>query len=444
MTLTDFIFTALNNIRKNRLRSALTIAGVAVAIGALSSMMSFGIGLQKNFDTSINSNNIIKQITVTAKNKGNENTYINDSVLLELSSLKGVENAFWETRIPAKLLFQGKDRNTTIKPIPFNFNSYFSSSEFLAGTFFSSDSANELIITENILEKLLIATDTSFQSSRATSIFPKLIGSRISVSTVVFDQNIMSNMFSAFSSIMNSNLPVRDSIIDFKLVGIVKAPQMPYRTSGVYISENTAKKIPQVNFKDVWDLMNRENTQSNKAITLYASDIKDVENIQQEVVRMGYTAHSFLDNLQKMKKMFLIMDSILGAIGIMALFIATLGLINTLIMSIYERTKEIGILKSLGAKNSLIRKIFVIESGTIGFLGALTGIPLGWAITKIANVVLFNSVFKDVEEEIVIFSFPFYLIAGTILFSILFSIAAGLYPATRASRLNPVKALRHD
>jgi putative ABC transport system permease protein len=159
---------------------------------------------------------------------------------------------------------------------------------------------------------------------------------------------------------------------------------------------------------------------------------------------MGLSTNSILDELKEVKKVFLIMDSILGAIGIMALFIATLGLVNTLIMSIYERTKEIGILKALGAKDGQIRKLFIIEAGGLGLLGALLGLPLGWLVTKIADLILFATLLGNLEEEVVLFQFPWFLILGSILFSVLFSMLAGLYPAMRAAKINPVKALRHD
>jgi putative ABC transport system permease protein len=191
-------------------------------------------------------------------------------------------------------------------------------------------------------------------------------------------------------------------------------------------------------------LLDKKQLQGIQSATVYTKGIKESELISEQIRLMGYNTKSILDEMQELKQMFFIMDSILGAIGIMALFIAILGLVNTLIMSIYERTREIGILKSMGAKDSQVRKLFIIEAGCVGLAGALIGIPLGWSVTRLIDTILFSTLLKDVDEEIIIFSFPWYLIAGAILFSIFFSILAGLYPANRASKIDPVKALRHE
>jgi putative ABC transport system permease protein len=138
------------------------------------------------------------------------------------------------------------------------------------------------------------------------------------------------------------------------------------------------------------------------------------------------------------------MDSILGAVGTVALFVAALGIINTMIMSILERTREIGIMKAIGGSEKDIRMIFFFEAGTIGFVGASFGLILGWIVTRIANFVA-NAYFIPLGEPPVdLFYFPLWLITGAIAFSVLLSLAAGLYPAIRASNIDPTKALRHD
>ena len=124
--------------------------------------------------------------------------------------------------------------------------------------------------------------------------------------------------------------------------------------------------------------------------------------------------------------------------------VAALGIINTIVMSILERTREIGIMKAIGGSENEIKMIFFIEAGTIGVFGALFGLVLGWIVTRIANLVA-NVHFRPEGEPMVdLFYFPIWLILGAIVFSVLMSLAAGLYPAIRAARVDPVQALRHD
>ncbi|MBN1649881.1 MAG: FtsX-like permease family protein [Bacteroidales bacterium] len=446
MTLSDYFLTSLSNIRKNRLRSLLTIVGVAVAIGALTSMMSFGIGLQGNFNEAIKKNRLISKITVLPKESDGKKLPVTDSIITIISKIDGVESVFKENRIPTKIIFNNTDKNTTIKTIPYTFNKYFTPGCYLAGGHFESDSSHSLIITESFIKELVKNSDSTLKDNieKIDSILPTLIGTKITVSVITIDMSIMSNMFTAMATLMSNKLPFRDSLITFTISGIVELGTMSDFGTGVYITETVAQKIPQMNFENIWDLLDKKDVSMVQAATVYTTGIKETESVTQQIKNMGYNARSILDEMKELKQLFYIMDSILGAIGIMALFIATLGLVNTLIMSIYERTREIGILKSLGAGNWQIRKLFIIEAGCIGLIGAIIGIPLGWAVTELIDAILFSTLFRDVQEEIILFSFPWFLIIGAIIFSTIFSILAGLYPAVRASKVDPVKALRHE
>jgi putative ABC transport system permease protein len=440
MDFTDHLLTSLTNIRKNKLRSLLTILGVAIAIGALTSMLSFGIGLQKNINESIQKNRMITKISVTEQ----ASLKINDSIIQVFENIEGVEKAFIENRIPSKIILNGHNSNTTIKTIPFSYKQYFNEKDYLSGSFFDSDTSNQIILSDILVHDLLRKSDSTIIKKDIDSISKSLIDKKIKISSLTIDVNIMSNLVSAMTAMMSNKLPVRDSVIDFTIQGIIKDQKMNNRITGAYISQKIGNTIPQMNFENVWDLMNQDNPSKLKTVSVYTYGIRETQSVQNEIKKSGYKASSLLDNMKEIKQVFIIMDSILGAIGIMALFISTLGLVNTLIMSIYERTKEIGILKSLGARDKLVRRLFLTEAASIGLIGAIIGIPLGWTVTKIADIILFRTLFTDIDEEIVLFSFPWYLILGSIAFSVFFSIIAGMYPARRAAKIDPVQAIRHE
>jgi putative ABC transport system permease protein len=115
-----------------------------------------------------------------------------------------------------------------------------------------------------------------------------------------------------------------------------------------------------------------------------------------------------------------------------------------MVMSILERTREIGVMKAIGGSESDIRLIFVVEAGTIGLIGAVLGIILGWVVTRIANFIANSYLLPEETAFINFFHFSAWLILGAIAFSVTVSLAAGLYPAVRAAGVDPVKALRHD
>jgi putative ABC transport system permease protein len=126
------------------------------------------------------------------------------------------------------------------------------------------------------------------------------------------------------------------------------------------------------------------------------------------------------------------------------LAVASLGIVNTLVMAILERRREIGIMKALGASDGDVQRIFFVEAGAMGILGGALGAGMGWAIGRVIN--LGTNLYLQ-RQEIRPENFwyvPWWLVLGALVFSVFVSLFAGLYPASRAARLDPVQALRHD
>jgi putative ABC transport system permease protein len=138
------------------------------------------------------------------------------------------------------------------------------------------------------------------------------------------------------------------------------------------------------------------------------------------------------------------MNMFLFAVGMIAITVAALGIINTMVMSILERYKEIGIMKAVGASDGDVKKIFLFESGAIGFLGGVLGLLLGWMVSMLINQIINYFMVKQGAPYMDYFSFRWWVVSGAIVFSILISLAAGVYPTVRAARVDPVVALRHD
>jgi putative ABC transport system permease protein len=138
------------------------------------------------------------------------------------------------------------------------------------------------------------------------------------------------------------------------------------------------------------------------------------------------------------------MDMFLIAVGMIGITVASLGIVNTMVMSILERYREIGIMKAVGATDGDVQRIFLFESGAIGLLGGLFGLGLGWAVSMVINAIVNTLMARQGVPHMEYFSFPWWLCLGAIAFSILVSLIAGVYPTRRAARVDPVVALRHD
>jgi len=461
---------AMSNLWRTKLRSVLTILGVVIGIGALSSMISFGVGMQKNLTDAFEKNDLFTSLNVTAKeisieeiSSGNLDnideklqkpaTRLNDSLVAMIREIPGVVVAFPEIRFPVKIKYRGKETNLNLSAIPVGMKDFYPFSEIEHGSFFASDSSFQLLIRENTLKDLGFKLkddpkDTTVSSGKLILLHPdSIINSNIEVISKDVDvRGILANPFKLLMG--ERSLPFKDTVVPFILTGIIpERENFGFDRFGgrVYVPLETSKKIPSLGFNDVWDLLGDKLPGDNYgSIYVRVIDMKMIKTVIDTLKQNGLNVFAFSEELKEIKRVFIIMDSLLGAIGLIALVVAALGIINTMLMSILERTREIGIMKSIGGSEAEIKIIFFVEAASIGFIGAIFGLGLGWLVTRIANAVM-NSQLKPQDlPGVDLFSFPLWLILGAIAFSILISLVAGLYPAVRAARIDPVKALRHD
>ena len=179
-------------------------------------------------------------------------------------------------------------------------------------------------------------------------------------------------------------------------------------------------------------------------MTVKVSSVKKVEDVEAKIKAMGFSAFSLNDAVRGAKRAFLVIDILLSLIGSIALTVSSLGIVNTMVMSILERTREIGIMKAIGGGDSDIRRIFLIEASVIGLLGGIAGVVIGWVVGRAVNFGANIYITSQGGTRGDLFSMPFWLIGGAVGFSLLVSLLAGSYPARRAARLDPIQALRHD
>jgi len=186
-------------------------------------------------------------------------------------------------------------------------------------------------------------------------------------------------------------------------------------------------------------------TEGYDSAVVRVSDPVALTEVRKKITELGFASFSIVDELDQIRTVFLIVDSVLGLLGGISLLVASFGIANTMIMSILERTREIGIMKAIGAEDREIKLIFFVEAAVIGVFGGVIGVLVAWGIDGIANRLAYRFILKPQGASFVdFFSLPPYLSIGAILFALIVSIVAALYPAARAARIDPVRALRHD
>ena len=178
---------------------------------------------------------------------------------------------------------------------------------------------------------------------------------------------------------------------------------------------------------------------------VHTNSLNDAARVSKQINDLGFESATLQTFLDQVNRIFSIIQIMLSSIGLLALFVASIGIVNTMIMAIYERTREIGVLKALGSSNGDVLRLFMVEAGMIGLLGGIVGVILGWLLGLAFNAIIL-AYLKDQQVPI---TAPFFvvtpeLVLASLAFATLVGILAGLYPAFRAARLDPLAALRHE
>jgi putative ABC transport system permease protein len=204
---------------------------------------------------------------------------------------------------------------------------------------------------------------------------------------------------------------------------------------------------------NAWATGERPNPRSEgyEQAFIKVASTRQVLAVEQEIARRGFPTYSAQSAVRSMNLFFLAFQIVLGGIGAVALLVAGFGIANAMIMAIYERTREIGLMKAVGARNRDVMFVFLAEAGTIGLIGGLGGVGLGWIAGLVAS--LFAGAYLEslaaqsgaagTEIPALVYT-PWWLMAGAVLFAGLVGILSGVYPALRATNLDPIAALRYE
>lgn len=174
-----------------------------------------------------------------------------------------------------------------------------------------------------------------------------------------------------------------------------------------------------------------------------------VIEITDQINTLGYMAYTPQSTVQSINSFFTVLQVIFGGVGAIALIVAAIGIANTMAMAILERTREIGLMKAIGATNKDVMSIFLGEAAGIGFIGGLGGVLVGWGASALLNIVAVSYYASQASENggtplSSVSSTPFWLPIFALVFATVIGLLSGLYPALRAATLVPVTALKYE
>ena len=448
----DLVELAAHNLRESVLRNSLTTLGISVGVASLVAMLSLGIGLQQLAGRHLKKAGLFDTVVVSSRrdfryNREEERAStaeiakarpLDEPARQEIERLPNVTEADPDIRFITELQYQSQPHLTMVAGLPFSMkdNDAF---DGMQGKFFTSDSAPEALIQKSFAEELLGREEKPGAEINIAELAQPLLGQEL---VMRYAERVASqdNDASAYSVMQREQR--------LKIVGISDIDPDVMRGSArarVFVPLGLAENLHMMQPSDLRDSMRAfSSTPSYLTVTVHVKSPSRVRSVQDAINKLGFSTFSILDATKSLQRFFAILDLFLGIFGSLALAVASLGIVNTLVMAILERRREIGIMKAIGGSDQDVKKLFFVEAGSMGLLGGGFGVVLGWLIGRAIN---FGTNIYLQRQELPpeqIWLVPWWLIFGAVGFALLVSLFSGLYPASRAARLDPVQALRYE
>jgi putative ABC transport system permease protein len=469
--LPDLTSLALRNLRESLLRNSLTTVGISVGVASLVAMLSLGIGLQQLASRRLVKSGLFDTVVVTSRrdlrNFGREeerngpapgeSRILDEAARQEIEHLPNVIEAYPDIRFITELRFDDKPHLTMISALPSSARSN-DAFEGIQGNFFSSDTAAEVILQKTFAEELLgKIPQAGVDETNVAELAPPLLGKELVMryaqrevkpsapakaekSDGVTSGDAKSPPGAAYSVISREQR--------LKIVGIADLDPESMRgpaRARVFLPLKLAESLHVMQPTDLRELSRAAGDQPTySSISVRVKNPAEVLPVETAVKKMGFNTFSILDATRSLRQFFAVLDLFLGIFGSLALAVASIGIVNTLVMAILERRREIGIMKAIGASDGDVKKLFFAEAGAMGALGGVVGVALGWAIGQVINVGTNVYLKRQALPPEHFWAVPWWLVAGAIVFAFVVSLLSGLYPASRAARLDPVQALRYE
>lgn len=421
MRFRDLLSSAFGNLARHKARTALTTVGVIVGILTIVTMVSLGVGVQREMGDAFNSVGLetVRLYPVSSDAGGfdpfgqpERTKILTPELVAQLQARDDVLEAYSFLRFPngIRMTLRLDDREARARPWgprpsavrgPFEMPP-----QTLAGVEEPPGAGGGAVVSDALLEELGIAKDQ----------YAGLIGRQ--VEAVLYAPRGESQAF------------------QIQIAGIQEWDQ-----ATVGLASPDRLDMLQWWYNDPDYLAHR----GYDEITIRAASLNDAVQIVDWLSNLGFEVQSLKMMLDMANRGMIILQTMLGSVGALALLVASIGIANTMIMSVYERTKEIGILKAVGAAPGQIRSLFVIEASFIGLLGGIVGTILGWLLGKGLNWLALRILeWQDAPVEGTFFVVSWWLVLAALAFGTLVGLLAGLYPAARAARLPPLDALRYE
>jgi putative ABC transport system permease protein len=426
MTAADTFGMAWANLTRRKGRTILTAAGVVVGVASLVLMISLGLGLQLQVLKFFETDEALRTLTVHREkgadgNKkksagplgfgfGGQMMPITDKDIEEIRKIPGVAAARPELNMILRVAVEG-DKGS----VPYGVEGILPEEEeryakHLVGGKMWADRKERVCLVPN-----------SFLENRLSLKIDQALGRKVT-----------------FSGFLQEESESSDEDV-YTIVGVIDDQKLGFKGRTILLPMERGLGLRER--KAISPLLPSKRG-SYLSAEVYLSDSREAENVAKRLRNSGFNTFSTVEIIKSINVLFLVLECFMGAIGAIGLVVSLFGIANTMAMAVLERTREIGIMKALGARNGDIGRLFLAEAGVIGALGGIVGLGAGALVGKAVNGIA--HVAFDMPAGVSLFHVSALLAAGSVLFSVLVSVVAGWLPARRAARMEPVAAVRYE
>ena len=461
MKFPDLLIMSMNNLRRRKLRTVLTVLGVIIGTAAIVVMVSLGIGLNEMTMEQIASWGSLTTIEVYSQSSGggmqmmgaamssqnseSEPNYITDKVIDHFKRISHVTGVSPVLNMNV-VMRQGAYISTYVQLKGVS-QSYLEQLELAEGRLPQPGELG-LVFGNGVIRDFTNAKTGKgyWDTGEMPDVDP--MGKPM---FVIFDMDAYyQSQGSGSSSDGTPVKPPKKYMIE--TTGMLAGGENGYSNYSWYVFTDIDGLKAQLKkvFKKGTPIPGQPTNKKGKPLNelvynsaeVFVDDMENVTQVQEQLAAMGYQVNSQMDFLESSRQQSNMVQAVLGGIGAVSLFVAAIGIANTMMMSIYERTKEIGVMKVLGCDMGNIRNMFLIESGFIGFMGGTIGVALSYGVSAIVNRFVNMSQSMGLSGDLS--RIPPWLSMAAIGFAVFVGMAAGFMPAVRAMKLSPLAAIRNE
>lgn len=402
----NYLVIILGGLRHRKLRSWLTMLGIFVGIAAVVSLISLGQGLQAAVSEQFQQMGTNKiMVSPGGSSYGAFGGELSSEKLTDrdydvIQRVRGVDKVAKMTYKTSKVEFQNEVKYPFIIGMP-------------------TDDTSEVFEEMNAID---LAEGRNLEGSDRYKV---IVGDLVAKGEL-FDKKVR----------LRDRIKIQDQ--EFKVVGVFAPIGNPQDDKQIYIPYDTAVDLFDIDDISMLIVQTEDGVNVNEVAENIKKELRDYRNVEEG--EEDFMIQTFEQVLKSFQTVFSIVQAVVIGIAAISLLVGGIGITNTMYTSVLERTKDIGIMKAVGAKNSDIMKLFLIESGMLGLVGGSIGIIIGFSLSKIVEVAiikLYNIVYLKAY-------FSWYLIVGALAFSFLVGSISGVMPARTAAKMKPVDALRYE